>query len=33
VELHRDLLQNSQASELLLSHGLAEIARAAAPKR
>lgn len=33
VELHRDLLHNSQASELLLAQGLAEIARAAAPKR
>lgn len=33
VELHRDLLQNSQTSELLLAQGLAEIARAAAPRR
>jgi len=33
LELHRALLANSQAGELLLSQGLAEIARAAAPKR
>ncbi len=32
VELHRTLLSNSQSSELLLSQGLAEIARAAAPR-
>jgi len=33
VELHRALLANNQAAELLLAQGLAEIARAAAPKR
>lgn len=33
VELHRALLTNNQSAELLLSQGLAEIARAAAPKR
>ncbi len=33
VELHRALLANSQSGELLLSQGLAEIARAAAPRR
>ncbi|MEQ1497732.1 MAG: DNA polymerase III subunit delta [Novosphingobium sp.] len=32
IELHRQLLANSQNSELLLAHGLAEIARAAAPR-
>jgi DNA polymerase III subunit delta len=32
VELHRALLGNSQNAELLLAQGLAEIARAAAPK-
>lgn len=33
VELHRMLMANNQAAELLLSQGLAEIARAAAPRR
>lgn len=33
VELHRALLANNQSAELLLSQGLAEIARAAASKR
>lgn len=33
LEMHRSLLANSQAGELLLSQGLAEIARAAAPRR
>ncbi|HTN13492.1 MAG TPA: DNA polymerase III subunit delta [Sphingomonadaceae bacterium] len=33
MELHRALLANNQSAELLLSQGLAEIARAAAPKR
>lgn len=33
MELHRALLANSQSGELLLSQGLAEIARAAAPRR
>ena len=33
VELHRALLANNQSAELLLSQGLAEIARAAAPRR
>ncbi len=33
LEMHRALLANSQAGELLLSQGLAEIARAAAPRR
>lgn len=32
VELHRALLANSQTAELLLAQGLAEIARAAAPR-
>lgn len=32
VELHRALLANSQNAELLLAQGLAEIARAAAPR-
>ena len=31
VELHRALMENSQAAELLLAQGLAEIARAARP--
>jgi DNA polymerase-3 subunit delta len=33
VELHRALLGNNQSAELLLSQGLAEIARAAAPRK
>ena len=33
VEMHRALLSNSQSAELLLSQGLTEIARAAAPRR
>ncbi len=33
TELHRDLIENSQTAELLLAQGLAEIARAAAPRR
>lgn len=33
VELHRALLSNSQAAELLLAQELAEIARAASPRR
>ena len=33
LELHRALLANSQSADLLLSQGLAEIARAAAPRR
>lgn len=33
MELHRALLTNNQSAELLLAQGLAEIARAAAPKR
>ncbi len=33
VELHRSLLASNQSAELLLSQGLAEIARAAAAKR
>jgi DNA polymerase-3 subunit delta len=33
TELHRALLSNNQSAELLLSQGLAEIARAAAPRR
>ena len=32
IELHRALLANSQNAELLLAHGLAEIARAAAQR-
>lgn len=32
IELHRQLLANSQNAELLLAQGLAEIARAAAPR-
>ena len=32
AELHRALLGNSQTAELLLAHGLAEIARAAVPR-
>ncbi len=33
MELHRSLLTNNQSAELLLAQGLAEIARAAAPRR
>lgn len=33
LDLHRALLANSQSGELLLSQGLAEISRAAAPRR
>lgn len=33
MELHRSLLSNNQSAEVLLSQGLAEIARAAAPRR
>ena len=33
VEMHRALLANNQSAELLLAQGLAEIARAAAPRR
>ena len=33
VGMHRDLLSNSQSADLLLSQGLTEIARAAAPRR
>ena len=32
IDLHRQLLANSQNAELLLAHGLAEIARFAAPR-
>ena len=32
IDLHRQLLANSQSAELLLAHGLAEIARFAAPR-
>ena len=32
IDLHRQLLANSQNAELLLAHGLSEIARAAAPR-
>ena len=33
AEMHQQLLANSQSADLLLSQGLAEIARAAAPRR
>ncbi|MXO91572.1 DNA polymerase III subunit delta [Pontixanthobacter aquaemixtae] len=33
VGMHRDLLSNSQSADLLLTQGLTEIARAAAPRR
>ena len=33
MELHKSLLANSQSAELLLAQGLAEIARAATPRR
>ena len=33
MEMHRALLANNQSAELLLAQGLAEIARAAAPRR
>ena len=33
IALHRDMLTNSQDSELLLAQGLGEIARAAARAR
>ncbi len=33
LEMHRSLLSNNQSAELLLSQGLTEIARAAAPRR
>ncbi|MDN3646739.1 DNA polymerase III subunit delta [Pontixanthobacter aestiaquae] len=33
LEMHRALLSNSQSADLLLSQGLTEIARAAAPRR
>ena len=32
IDLHRQLLANSQSAELLLAHGLADIARFAAPR-
>lgn len=32
IDLHRQLLANSQSADLLLAHGLAEIARFAAPR-
>ena len=33
MDMHRALMANNQSAELLLAQGLAEIARAAAPRR